>query len=287
MFFTVLLSALPVDASIQPYKYSSVCANPQPLSCHLNSTNVNTCCSPQPGGLTLTTQFWDTYTGTASKLPARSWTLHGLWPDNCNGSYQSYCDASRNITGEQLTSIILNYGRADLLSEMNKFWVNQGGPNSDLQAHEYAKHATCTSTFDAKCYAGYRNGSNAFYDVVDYAETALAYFHTHPTYQFLESSGIVPSNTTTYNLTQLQNAAKAGTGFPAYFGCSANPAMNGTKNILSEVWYFGYVRGRVQDLRFEAIDNSPFTNSSCAASGIRYPLRSNGTEIDVISGQYI
>jgi hypothetical protein len=43
----------------------------------------------------LSTQFWDTYTGYESSgqlLPKDSWTLHGLWPDYCNGSYTQYCD---------------------------------------------------------------------------------------------------------------------------------------------------------------------------------------------------
>lgn len=38
----------------------------------------------------LATQFWDTYTGLESEgqiLPKGSWTLHGLWPDFCNGTH--------------------------------------------------------------------------------------------------------------------------------------------------------------------------------------------------------
>jgi ribonuclease T2 len=43
----------------------------------------------------LSTQFWDTYTGLEAKgqlLPPDTWTLHGLWPDFCNGSFTQYCD---------------------------------------------------------------------------------------------------------------------------------------------------------------------------------------------------
>jgi hypothetical protein len=67
------------------------------LSCsamaHPNVTD--SCCTETFGGLVLSTQFWNTYTGLESQsqvLPKNTWTLHGLWPDFCNGSYTQYCD---------------------------------------------------------------------------------------------------------------------------------------------------------------------------------------------------
>ncbi|KAI0165982.1 ribonuclease T2 [Xylariaceae sp. FL1272] len=82
---------------------------------------VDTCCVETYGGLILQTQFWNTYTGLETEgqlLPKDSWTIHGLWPDFCNGtaipftlvvllervpsliqsaagSYTQYCDLSR------------------------------------------------------------------------------------------------------------------------------------------------------------------------------------------------
>ena len=85
----------------------------------------------------LATQFWSTYTGLekyGQKLPKASWTLHGLWPDNCDGSYAQYCDFSRQFdpapspktltpngtvippwTGPDVGTFVEAFGRYDLL----------------------------------------------------------------------------------------------------------------------------------------------------------------------------
>ena len=67
----------------------TACVNePLVFSCENTTAIQNTCCSPTPGGLVLQTQYWDTYTGlecAGQLLPKDSWTIHGLWPDNCDG----------------------------------------------------------------------------------------------------------------------------------------------------------------------------------------------------------
>jgi hypothetical protein len=67
------------------------------LSCSaMAHPNVTDSCGIETfGGLVLSTRFWNTYTGLESQgqvLPKNTWTLHGLWPDFCNGSYTQYCD---------------------------------------------------------------------------------------------------------------------------------------------------------------------------------------------------
>ena len=67
---------------------STCVSEPLFYSCENTTTISNTCCSPTPGGLVLQTQFWDTYTGLEDEgqlLPKGSWTIHGLWPDFCDG----------------------------------------------------------------------------------------------------------------------------------------------------------------------------------------------------------
>lgn len=70
------------------------------LSCSANANpaKVDSCCAETFGGLLLSTQYWDTYTGLESQgqlLPPNQWTLHGMWPDFCNGSFTQYCDLNR------------------------------------------------------------------------------------------------------------------------------------------------------------------------------------------------
>jgi hypothetical protein len=85
------------------------------LSCSANAfPNItDSCCTETFGGLVLSTQFWDTYTGLESKgqlLPKNTWSLHGLWPDFCNGSFTQYCDLkfvsllSSSLENNQLTT---------------------------------------------------------------------------------------------------------------------------------------------------------------------------------------
>jgi ribonuclease T2 len=56
----------------------------QSCSSQANPFTVDPCCVETFGGLLLSTQFWDVYTGRESEdqlLPQTNWTIHGLWPD--------------------------------------------------------------------------------------------------------------------------------------------------------------------------------------------------------------
>ena len=88
-----LVAARGASASLLslPTTYPNITAcldEPITYSCENTTAIQNTCCSPTPGGLVLQAQFWDTYTGYEKEgqlLPKGSWTIHGLWPDNCDG----------------------------------------------------------------------------------------------------------------------------------------------------------------------------------------------------------
>ena len=205
------------------------------LSCSAKASplDVDSCCSETFGGLLLSTQYWDTYTGLESQgqlIPPKQWTLHGLWPDFCNGSYTQYCDLSRQFdpspspntttgtssgtpippyTGPSVSTFISAFGRYDLLAWMNKYWVNQGAPNSAFWAHEFSKHATCYSTFDVPCYGP---EYVLHEDLIDFYQTAIMYYMRFPTYTWLAAAGITPSNSTTYTLSDMQGALTKASG---------------------------------------------------------------------------
>jgi ribonuclease T2 len=80
----------------------------------------------------LQTQFWDT---SPSDGPVDSWTIHGLWPDHCDATYDSNCDASRAYTG--IGTILQSFGATSILSYMQTYWKDQGGDDETFWEHEW------------------------------------------------------------------------------------------------------------------------------------------------------
>ncbi len=113
--------ALAVKAYQVPATYPNIssCALQTPtFSCENTTVIANTCCSPTPGGLVLVTQFWSRYTGLEKQgqlLPKGSWTIHGLWPDNCDGWVN--CILLYRVCG--LTSPILDRSSSTAISRAN------------------------------------------------------------------------------------------------------------------------------------------------------------------------
>ncbi|OXV06934.1 hypothetical protein Egran_05300 [Elaphomyces granulatus] len=225
IYITVLLLLDPAFASLygeSNLNHSCVLVDPV-LSCSANARfgEVDSCCVETFGGLVLSTQFWDTYTGLEAKgqvLPEGSWTLHGLWPDFCNGSFTQYCDLNRqydpapspNTTtgtvvppwkGPSIDTFLQPFGKYDLLAYMNKYWISQGSPNYDLWAHEFSKHATCYSTFDTPCYGD----PPAHID-------------------WLGQANINPSNKTAYTLSEIEWALKQASGATPYDKRTTTPS---------------------------------------------------------------
>ena len=132
-------------------------------SCQNTTAVADLCCFNAPGGQMLQTQFWDTSPATGIWLyivlkpslwltwsgPANHWTLHGLWPDHCDGTYDANCDSSRNYGS--ISTILNSFGKTDLLSYMNTYWLDENGDNDSFWEHEWEKHGTCISTLRPTC----------------------------------------------------------------------------------------------------------------------------------------
>jgi ribonuclease T2 len=183
-------------------------------------------------------------------------------------------------TGPNIGTFVEAFGRYDLLAYMERVWVAQNQDSPGFWGHEFSKHATCYSSFDVECYGPQYVEHE---EVVDFFETALQYYDGLPTWDWLAAAGIQPSNCSVYSLADLQDALVAGYGKLPYIGCSgprynttaagANSTDNGY-TVVSEVWYYHHVYGRVQDVRYETVDANITGGSvsSCAKTpgALRY-----------------
>ncbi|KAJ7670298.1 ribonuclease T2-like protein [Mycena rosella] len=244
---------------------SSGCPTTGTASCG-TPAGTNTCCFETPGGLLLQTQFWDTSPSTG---PSNSWTIHGLWPDECNLSFQENCDSSRAYTG-----ISTAYGPGRQLDPQlheYRFWKNDPNDGSDeeLWEHEWETHGTCMSTLDVSCLP---SGSPKGAEAVAFFETVVGLFQTLPTYEWLANQGITPSSSTTHTLASLTAAIKAEYGFTPSFDCDGSD--------LSGASYYFHLIGSVIDGKFVPI-NAP-ESGSCGSTGIKY-LTKTGSPVTTTS----
>nr|BAC21194.1 ribonuclease T2 [Hericium erinaceus]BAD12140.1 ribonuclease T2 [Hericium erinaceus] len=239
-------------------RISSGCSTSGAASCSSGSVG-NTCCTESPGGLLLQTQFWDTNPSTG---PSNSWTIHGLWPDNCDGTFEENCDSSRDYTN--IAGLLQAQGASDTLSFMQEFWVDINGQNEQFWEHEWATHGTCMSTLEPSCLP---SGSPTGAEAVAFYQTVVKLFKSLPTYDWLSQEGITPSSSKTYTLSDFTSALNKASGFTPALNCNGN-----TVNQIS--WYF-HLKGSIIDGNFVAIDTP--ASGSCPSSGLKYPLKSGSS----------
>lgn len=179
--------------------------------------------------------------------------MASLRPDECNGSYQQYCDESRQY--KNITQILESFNRYDLLDYMSVYWKDDGGHDESFWEHEWGKHGTCVSTFDTSCYTDYVPTQ----EVVDYFQKTLQLFSVLDTYTFLKDAGIVPSTTTTYTYAAIRKALVRDRHVNATIECSG---ANSTE--LDEVYYYYNVYGSAQDGTYiPAQPGKSLENMSC------------------------
>ncbi|KAJ7070734.1 ribonuclease T2 [Mycena amicta] len=264
-----LIGAVSASPSFSPWSsedlfkrasLSSGCSTSGTASCTNTSSVSNLCCFQAPGGLLLQTQFWDTSPSTG---PSNSWTVHGLWPDHCDGTFDSTCDASRAYT--DIASLLTAQGASDTLDFMKTYWKDINGDDESFWEHEWSKHGTCMSTLDVRCLP---SGSPKGAEAVAFFNTVVKLFKELPTYEWLAAAGITPSSSTTHTLASLTAALKAGFGL--------TPALDCDSGAVSQISYYYHLKGSVIDGTFVAI-NAPEAGS-CPSTGIKY-LTKTGTPV--------
>ncbi|KAL4918562.1 ribonuclease T2-like protein [Aspergillus aurantiobrunneus] len=255
-----IMQALPNSLSLSPLSNSETTSSGSlfqqcgkfELSCQTSYHGQDTCCFNYPGGQMLQTQFWDADPAVG---PENSWTIHGLWPDHCNGGFDQYCDSHRRYSNISL--ILVDAGRRDLLDEMSTYWKDYKGDDPNLWEHEWNKHGTCVSTLETHCYSDYYPQQ----EVVDYFDKTVELFHDLPTYRTLASANIVPSYTETYTRHEIEETLSKAHGATVTVRCRSHR--------LQEVWYFFNVEGPLQTGKFVASEPDGQT-SNCPPSGIIY-----------------
>ena len=67
---------------------------------------------------------------------ARTWTIHGLWPQHNNTVWPEYCKGNISLNLDKIRSLI---------PKLNMYWTSCYGNNEDLWKHEWVKHGSCSN----------------------------------------------------------------------------------------------------------------------------------------------
>lgn len=249
---------LGLDSQVQtPFVFGQgpSCPIDIPITCSNSTPIEDSCCFESPGGIFLSTQFWDWNPPIGAE---DEWTLHGLWPDNCDGSYEQFCNNSMNINRDIKKIIVDGFNDTELYNKMNKYWKNFNGNDAALWQHEFNKHGTCVKTLHPNCYYNPKLNQNVY----DYFRITVELYEKLPTYKFLVENGIEPSETKTYTKEQIAKALSSNfDNMEVKFKCD-------NRNNLQEVWYYHHLRGSILNQEFVRIPS--LHASGCRDSGIKW-----------------
>lgn len=290
--FDVLSNSSPNKEEFSPH-----CPLDLPLTCQNTTQELDSCCFEYPSGVFLQTQFWNyrlskpglNETEIINEMgPLDSFTVRGLWPNNCFGSYEQFCDPSLFID-DVYHLLHESNDTIPLYHFMRTFWKGFViGDDESLWIHEFNKHGSCINTIKPSCYSRWENISemslddeniinekerknhsekNKFKDraVIDYFNITKNLFQKLDTYKILKDSNIVPSLDKSYTRDEILKALKKGfENHEVFFNCNKD-------NELHEIWYFHHLKGSLLEETFIPINcsqNPPY--SRCKKEGIRY-----------------
>ncbi|KAI9242866.1 MAG: ribonuclease T2-like protein [Podila humilis] len=159
------------------------------LSCAADIGIMDSCCVPKHG-LVVHSQQWHRDLGPNDKF-----TMHGLWPNDCDGSFNNSVFCNPNREYPNVENILKRYcdKREDFLYDMCKYWPSYepspGNPDfNDFWRKEWGKHGTCVSTLDPGC----MSKDMAFYS---YSDKGLKLREECDIYTALAAHNITPGDT--------------------------------------------------------------------------------------------
>ncbi|KXN71534.1 RNase Sy [Conidiobolus coronatus NRRL 28638] len=236
-FITSIVSIAALVSGLQA-RCAKIC--PEVLSC--KNEPVDSCCSPSLGLAALALQW------TAGMGPADQWTIHGLWPNRCDGTWpENGCDPARNYTniGEIVAS------DPALQTKMTTFWPSNKGVHPPFWTHEWVKHGTCLSTVEPRC----SKTSELYADVKAYFNLTLKLREKFNLYQYLKDGGVVPGRT--YTREQIEAAFKKALNAKVTLTCKG-------KKLLEVVIYNNF-KGKDDLVPIDSKDPG-----NCPSTGIEY-----------------
>lgn len=137
--------------------------------------------------------------------PKEDFGIHGLWPNNNDGSYPTECDSNNTFDYSQVV---------DLTSSLQENWPTLACPSAfglEFWGHEWDKHGTCSETYlDQHSYFAY----------------ALQLKERAKTLQSLVAAGITPTDGKYYTLNEIKGAIKEATGFTPWIDCNKDVNKN-------------------------------------------------------------
>lgn len=139
-----------------------------------------------------------------SGKPAADFGIHGLWPNNNDGSYPSNCDPNSPFNPREIS---------DLTTSMRRNWPTLACPSGsgvDFWSHEWEKHGTC---------------SESVLDQHGYFQKALSLKQQVNLLTALTSAGIRP-NGQSYSLSSITDAIKESTGYTPWIECNSDTSGN-------------------------------------------------------------
>lgn len=146
--------------------------------------------------------------------PKSDFSIHGLWPNNRDGSYPSNCDSDNTFQISQVS---------DLLTRLQTEWPSLSCPSSNsvsFWTHEWSKHGTC---------------SESILDQHSYFKTALDLkSRVNNLLNSLITAGIVP-NGQSYGVESIEKVIQEVVGYKGYVQCS-NSREQQQQQVLYQIY---------------------------------------------------